>query len=60
MSSGPASTTGDHSLAEVERRHIMHMLEVHGWNISRTAEHLHIDRVTLYNKIEKYGLQRPE
>ncbi|MBW7889410.1 MAG: hypothetical protein H3C35_13830, partial [Bacteroidetes bacterium] len=29
------------------------------WNISRTAEALNIDRVTLYNKIAKYGLKKP-
>ena len=28
------------------------------WNISRSADILGIDRVTLYNKINKYGLQR--
>jgi transcriptional regulator of acetoin/glycerol metabolism len=28
------------------------------WNISKSAEALKIDRVTLYNKINKYGLQR--
>ena len=48
------------SLADVERRHIKRMLNENNWNISRTAELLHIDRATLYNKIEKYGLKRPE
>lgn len=50
---------GDSSLADVERRHIKRMLDENNWNISRTAELLHIDRATLYNKIEKYGLKRP-
>jgi transcriptional regulator with PAS, ATPase and Fis domain len=49
--------TGD-SLAEMERVHIARMLERHGWNITRTAEMLGIDRVTLYNKIKKYDLHR--
>ncbi|MFA6235231.1 MAG: helix-turn-helix domain-containing protein [Bacteroidota bacterium] len=44
----------------MEKDHICHMLEENSWNISRTAEQLGIDRVTLYNKIEKYGLKRPE
>ncbi|MFZ1731034.1 MAG: sigma-54 dependent transcriptional regulator [Bacteroidota bacterium] len=48
------------SLADMEKDHISHMLEENSWNISRTAEQLGIDRVTLYNKIEKYGLKRPE
>ncbi|MDX9759549.1 MAG: sigma-54 dependent transcriptional regulator [Bacteroidota bacterium] len=54
----PARTTG--TLADMEREHVLHMLETNSWNISRTAEQLGIDRVTLYNKIEKYGLKRPE
>jgi DNA-binding NtrC family response regulator len=49
---------GGVSLAEVERRHIEDVLESTGWNITRTAEILAIDRVTVYNKIKKYGLSR--
>ncbi len=56
---------GDHkkapaseSLAEIEKSHIIFMLDKFNWNISRTAETLGIDRVTLYNKIEKYGLRK--
>jgi DNA-binding NtrC family response regulator len=49
--------TGD-SLEEIEKAHIQRILEQCDWNISRSAETLHIDRVTLYNKIKKYGLQR--
>jgi transcriptional regulator with PAS, ATPase and Fis domain len=56
----PQDADGDGSLADVERRHIKRMLDENNWNISRTAELLHIDRATLYNKIEKYGLKRPE
>ncbi|MCZ7555875.1 MAG: sigma-54 dependent transcriptional regulator [Bacteroidia bacterium] len=52
-------SSGD-TLADVERDHIRRMLEEMNWNISKTAERLSIDRVTLYNKIEKYGLKRPE
>ena len=46
------------ALEEVEKVHIQRILEQAGWNISRSAERLKIDRVTLYNKIKKYGLQR--
>jgi len=28
------------------------------WNISQAARQLEIDRQTLYNKIEKYGIKR--
>jgi DNA-binding NtrC family response regulator len=47
------------SLANVERIHIINTLELNRWNISRSAAILQIDRVTLYNKIQKYGLKRP-
>jgi len=46
------------SLEEIEKAHIQRILEQSEWNISRSAETLKIDRVTLYNKIKKYGLQR--
>jgi len=46
------------SLEEMEKAHIQRILEQSDWNISRSAETLKIDRVTLYNKIKKYGLQR--
>ena len=47
------------SLAAAEKIHIVNVLEQNHWNISRSAEILQIDRVTLYNKIEKYGLKKP-
>ena len=47
------------SLAAVEKAHISRVLEQNNWNISRSAEILEIDRVTLYNKIHKYGLKKP-
>ena len=47
------------SMASVEKAHIISVLEQNRWNISRSAEILQIDRVTLYNKIEKYGLKKP-
>lgn len=48
----------DLSLSAVERKHILNVLEKNHWNISRSAEMLKIDRVTLYHKIEKYGFRR--
>lgn len=47
------------SLDEMEKEHIAAILEQNHWNISRSADILDIDRVTLYNKIEKYGLRKP-
>jgi len=46
------------SLAEMERQHVAAVLEKSDWNITRAAEALKIDRVTVYNKIKKYGLKR--
>ncbi len=54
-----ASTTAEGKrIEDVERRHIESILRETGWNISRSATILDIDRVTLYHKIEKYGLKR--
>ena len=67
---GPEVTPGDFpfhsakaappgkSLAEVERLHVKRVLDESGWNITRAARLLEIDRVTLYNKIKRYGLER--
>ena len=49
--------TGDKSLAAVEKKYILQILNENDWNISRSAAQLRIDRVTLYNKINKYGLR---
>ncbi len=49
----------DDSIASVEKAHIEAILAKTGWNITRSAEILSIDRVTLYNKIAKYGLIKP-
>lgn len=46
------------SLEAVERAQIKNVLEQMGWNITRSAEILGIDRATLYHKIEKYGLRK--
>ncbi len=56
----PPSKTSpeDQSLEAVERAHIKDILEQMGWNITRSAEVLGIDRATLYHKIEKYGLRK--
>jgi DNA-binding NtrC family response regulator len=45
------------SLADMERHHILRVLQETGWNISQTARMLGIDRVTLYNKIKRYQLR---
>jgi transcriptional regulator of acetoin/glycerol metabolism len=45
------------SLDDFERAFILQILVKYGWNISRTAKALKVDRVTLYNKIRKYDLK---
>ena len=45
------------SLDELEKMHIFQILNKYSWNISRSAKALKVDRVTLYNKISKYGLK---
>ena len=52
------ATAHDQSLDAVEQAHIQNILEQVGWNITRASEVLGIDRTTLYNKIEKYGLRK--
>jgi two-component system response regulator HydG len=47
------------TLEEIERLHILKVLEECGGNQTRAAEVLDIDRVTLYNKLKKYGWKRP-
>ncbi len=49
----------DDTLEAIERVHIESILDSAKWNITRSAEILDIDRVTLYNKIAKYGFKKP-
>jgi DNA-binding NtrC family response regulator len=58
-SSQAAGTDGDNSMTAMEKKHIARVLNENNWNISRSALELEIDRVTLYNKINKYGLRNP-
>ena len=54
-----AEAASDDSLEALQMKHIKKILEQTGWNISKAALVLQIDRVTLYNKISKYNLQKP-
>jgi len=56
-----AGTTGPGpgSLADAEKAHVRTVLDSQDWNISRSARLLEVDRVTLYNKIRRYGLKKP-
>ncbi len=54
----PAAATAGKSLDEIERAHILRVLEDCGFNQSRAAEVLDIDRVTLHHKLKRYGWTR--
>ncbi|MDP2207969.1 MAG: sigma-54 dependent transcriptional regulator [Bacteroidota bacterium] len=43
-----------------EAAFIKRMLEIHNWNISKTAEAMDIERSNLYTKMKKYGMERKE
>ena len=46
------------TLEDIEKAHILRILEQCGWNQTRAAETLDIDRVTLHHKIKRYGWSR--
>ncbi|MCX6167763.1 MAG: sigma-54 dependent transcriptional regulator [Ignavibacteriales bacterium] len=48
------------SLSSMEKKYILKTLLENSWNISKSAQLLEIDRVTLYNKINKYELRKEE
>ncbi len=58
------STARDHededgqSLCALEERHIKNVLKQSGFNVTQAAKTLGIDRVTLYNKMRKFGIER--
>jgi DNA-binding NtrC family response regulator len=45
------------SLGDLEKQHILKILNQTQWNISKSAAILGIDRSTLYNKIKRYKLK---
>jgi two-component system, NtrC family, response regulator AtoC len=63
QSAGPSTEYGYSvpllSLEEVERRHILQVLETSSGNKSRAAKVLGLDRKTLYRKLEAYGVLSP-
>ena len=55
----PSADPGDLPLRDVERLHIERVLRERGFNVSEAAKVLGIDRVTLYNKMRRFGIERP-
>jgi DNA-binding NtrC family response regulator len=53
----PSDTQAIISLAEMEKSHILRVLEATNWNISQAARLLDVDRTTVYNKIKLHDLR---
>jgi Nif-specific regulatory protein len=51
------NTYAPRSLSDVEKKHIVATLEATGWNKSRSAIILGIERSTLDRKIKRYDLK---
>jgi formate hydrogenlyase transcriptional activator len=49
----------NHNLEDMERRHIVAVLERAGWRVAGAAEVLGLKRSTLYSKMKKLGITRP-
>jgi DNA-binding NtrC family response regulator len=56
--SSPRTVPEGPSLEAVEKAHIESVLEKMRWNITRSARMLGINRVTLHNKMRKFGLRK--
>jgi DNA-binding NtrC family response regulator len=48
------------ALSEVEKTHIVNVLESCQWNKYLTAKRLKISRSTLYGKLQRYGIRLPD
>ena len=48
----------DELLVTLEEKHIRRVLKRHRFNVTHAAKALGIDRVTLYNKMRKFGIER--
>jgi DNA-binding NtrC family response regulator len=53
--STPNGSDTPKKLEDIEKEHILQVLEQCNWNQTRAAELLDIDRVTLHHKIKRYG-----
>jgi len=55
---GARAIGGSLSLQDVERMHILAVLEASRWNLSEAARVLGITRTTLYHKVQRLGLRQ--
>jgi DNA-binding NtrC family response regulator len=56
----PAAAGEVQTLEDMERLHVLNMLERNEWNIAKTSRLLNIDRTTLHKKIKKFGLEKKQ
>ena len=54
-----ADTVPDMTLQDLEKRHISMSIKKHKGNMSKVAKTLGIGRNTLYQKLKKYGIEKP-
>jgi len=54
-----AGTRTPLTMEEIEKQAIQDALDYHSGSISKTAEELGLTRQTVYNKLVKYGLEKP-
>jgi DNA-binding NtrC family response regulator len=45
---------------QMEKQYIEYKLRINGWNVSKTADEIDMQRSHLYSKMEKYGLKRED
>ena len=61
---GQAAEPRDRSLKDArdnfERAFILAELRANDWNVTRTAEHLRIERSHLYRKLKAYNINPPK
>jgi two-component system response regulator HydG len=58
LQSAPAMFSKPMSLREMEKQYIQQILQECGWNVTRAAKRLDINRVTLHKKIKRFEMQK--
>jgi len=56
----PFDETFERFVDSAEREFLQRRLEQNGWNMTKTAQDIGMQRSNLYKKIERYGLRRPD
>jgi two-component system response regulator HydG len=55
----PPPTSGPRSLREMERNYVLETLQNYDWNVTKAAQVLGVNRVTLHKMIKRYDFKRP-